>query len=209
MKKIILLAAIALATISCKKEIKKETTDVTKEAIEVPAKETYLVTSEGTDIYWTAYKTTAKTPVKGQFTKINLKNAKATENPIDAFNGLEFSIPVSSIFSKNEDRDSKLQKFFFGVMDNTELLSGTFKINADKKCVINFTMNNTTFDLPLTYKIEGRTVIFNGLMQLKDWNALDAVASINKACFDLHKGEDGVSKTWEEVAIDATVYLKK
>ncbi len=210
MKKIVLVAAVLLATISCKKEAKKETVETTQDTQkEVVVKETYLVTEEGSSIYWTAYKTTAKTPVKGQFTKVTVKNAKAAEDPIEAFNNLEFSIPVSSIFSKNEDRDTKLQKFFFGVMDNTEFLSGSFIVSGDKKISLNLTMNGATYELPLTYEITDRTVNFKGVMKLENWNALEAVASINKACFDLHKGEDGVSKTWDEVAIEASVYLKK
>ena len=40
-------------------------------------------------------------------------------------------------------------------------------------------------------------------------NALDALASLNKACYDLHTGSDGVSKTWEDVAIKASVQLEQ
>jgi len=46
-------------------------------------------------------------------------------------------------------------------------------------------------------------------MNLENWNALDAVSSINKACEALHTGADGVSKTWSEVAVQANVLLKK
>ena len=46
-------------------------------------------------------------------------------------------------------------------------------------------------------------------MQLKDWNALGALESLNKVCFDLHKGADGVSKTWEDVAIEVSTFLRK
>ena len=46
-------------------------------------------------------------------------------------------------------------------------------------------------------------------MDLENWNALDAVASINKACEILHTGKDGVSKTWSEVAVKAEVLLDK
>jgi hypothetical protein len=46
-------------------------------------------------------------------------------------------------------------------------------------------------------------------MDLKNWNALEALASLNKACEALHTGPDGVSKTWEDVAINASVFLSK
>jgi len=41
-------------------------------------------------------------------------------------------------------------------------------------------------------------------MNLDTWNGQTAVASLNEACKDLHKGADGVSKTWNEVAIEVT-----
>lgn len=41
------------------------------------------------------------------------------------------------------------------------------------------------------------------------WNALEALAALNKVCFELHKGPDGVSKTWEEVAIEVSTYLRE
>jgi hypothetical protein len=44
---------------------------------------------------------------------------------------------------------------------------------------------------------------------LNDFKAQTALESISKACFELHKGPDGVSKTWSEVAIGAAVYLRK
>jgi hypothetical protein len=46
-------------------------------------------------------------------------------------------------------------------------------------------------------------------MNLENWDALAAVASINKACEALHTGKDGISKTWSEVAVHADVLLNK
>jgi hypothetical protein len=50
---------------------------------------------------------------------------------------------------------------------------------------------------------------FDGVMNLENWDALAAVASINKACEALHTGKDGISKTWSEVAVHADVLLNK
>jgi hypothetical protein len=47
-----------------------------------------------------------------------------------------------------------------------------------------------------------------GVINLEDFGAQAAVESINKACFDLHKGADGVSKTWSEVAISGAVLFE-
>jgi hypothetical protein len=50
---------------------------------------------------------------------------------------------------------------------------------------------------------------FKGIMNLENWDALNAVESINKACEVLHTGKDGVSMTWSEVAVHADVLLQK
>ena len=39
-------------------------------------------------------------------------------------------------------------------------------------------------------------------MDITKWNAVEALNSLNIACKDLHKGADGVSKTWSEVALN-------
>ena len=94
-------------------------------------------------------------------------------------------------------------------MLNTEFLKGTIKF-VDNNYVASITMNDVTNDLPLTVSItDERRVSMTGTMNLKDWNALAALDALNKVCFDLHKGPDGVSKTWEDVAIEVNTFLRK
>ncbi|WP_434036376.1 YceI family protein [Formosa sp. 4Alg 33] len=207
MKKVtILMAAFALVFATSCKSDKKEST-----ITETPAEKTeqFVLKPEGTTVNWTAYKTTAKTPVSGVFTTLNFE-PHAGESPQEALNGVTFSIPVSSIFSKDSIRDGKLQKFFFNVMADTDLLKGTLKTTSATEAIATITMNGETNDLPLTYTVtEDRRVSLTGVMQLKDWNALDALATLHEACEVLHTGADGVSKTWEEVAINIDTYLRE
>ena len=44
----------------------------------------------------------------------------------------------------------------------------------------------------------------NANMDITNWNALDALAALNKVCEILHTGADGVSKTWSDVALNIT-----
>ncbi|MFT4802596.1 MAG: hypothetical protein ACI93N_002376, partial [Flavobacteriaceae bacterium] len=64
-------------------------------------------------------------------------------------------------------------------------------------------------DLPLSYTTEGNNFTFKGVMNLDDWNASEAIEALNKVCFELHKGADGVSKTWNEVAIEINTTISK
>ena len=200
----ILSLAIILFT-ACKNE--KSNTEESKDTTETP-EVLYIAISEATSVNWTAYKTTEKTPVGGQFTTVNFDDKKGT-TPEEALNGLEFSIPISSLFTKDETRDAKIKASFFGAMLDPELIGGTIKY-VDGKYIASLTMNGVTNDLPLDVTItDERRVKMTTVMQLKDWNALEALASLNKVCFELHKGPDGVSKTWEEVAIEVSTYLRK
>lgn len=184
--------------ISCKTETKNIEKNNTK---------VYSLVPETTTIGWTAYKTTDKVAVKGVFQELNVKVINGSTKG-EALNGLEFSIPVSSIFSKNEDRDSKLKKFFFGVMDATELLTGKLIIDSETTGKVEVKMNGVTNSFPINYTIKGQLVTFSGTLNIQDWNAQNALNSLNKICFELHKGADGISKTWDEVTIDVSTYLK-
>tara|TARA_R110002111_G_scaffold99207_5_gene153355 strand:- start:2410 stop:3042 length:633 start_codon:yes stop_codon:yes gene_type:complete len=201
-----LLVIITLAFTSCKEEKKEAQTEVQTETVENTTK--YVVKPEATTVTWKAYKTTEKLPVGGEFATLNFKE-KEGATPEEALNGLEFSIPISSLFTKDETRDQKLKTSFFGAMLDTEILKGTIKY-IDNAYLASITMNGVTADLPLEVSItDERRVNMKGTMQLKDWDALGALESLNKVCFDLHKGADGISKTWEDVAIEVNTYLRE
>lgn len=207
MKKIsFLLLALTLSIVACKND-KKETKTTDKEVVET---EKFVVKPEATSVKWTAYKTTEKKGVGGEFTTVNF-DVKSGISVQEALNNLKFSIPISSLFTNDatNTRDAKIKNAFFGSMLDTEFLKGTIKV-TDNKYTASLTMNGVTHNLPLEVNItEKRRVTMTGVMNLKDWNALDALAALNKVCFDLHKGPDGVSKTWEDVAIEVSTYLRK
>ncbi len=204
MKKLILLLAsgLTLMATSCKKKEapKQETTVATKDG--------YQISSSGSEVYWTGYKFTEKKGVKGKFKTINVTNAPVAATALDAFNGAEFSIPTSSVWSDNAIRDGKLKELFFGFMDNTEFLTGTFATKGSE-IVLNLKMNGETKEIPLKHTIQDRHVKLEGSLNMLEFGAVKAYNSIHKACEVLHTGTDGVSKTWEDVAIEALVFLKK
>ncbi|MEP2239252.1 MAG: YceI family protein [Maribacter sp.] len=210
MKKIALTFASALLIVfaSCKDAKKSEeskSVEATSEATEM-----FSLVQDSTKVSFTAYKTTDKVPVGGMFKKINFTKTNSGATAMEALNGTEFSIPVSSLFTNDPTgtRDPKLLEFFFGALKDTELISGVFKADGDKSS-IDVTLNGETQNIPLAYEMNGDKITFTGTMDLANWNAMDAVASINKACEILHTGKDGVSKTWSEVAVKAEVLLTK
>lgn len=209
MKKIIysLLVVFTISTVvSCKSEAKKESP--IKEEVKVEKKAAFSLQEADNQINWTAYKTTEKKPVNGQFEKVNITLGGEGNTAKEAINNTEFSIPVSSVFTKDTSRDFKIKKFFFGIMDKTELLSGKLILENDSLGYANLTMNGVTNKLPFKYTVNGKVFSLSGNMKITDWKANKALVSLNEACKDLHKGADGVSKTWDDVAINITSTFK-
>lgn len=192
---LVIMCLLLIAT-ACKKEPKQSESQEKSE-------HSLSIDKSSVEVKWTAYKTTDKVAVSGVFNEVNISNESGTDAD-ELVDGLAFSIPVSSIFSNSPDRDSKLQEFFFGVMENTIVLSGDLSLDNENSVNASITMNGVTKALPLAYSKEGNSVHLSGVMELAEWNALSAVESINKACFDLHKGADGVSKTWTDVKVDVS-----
>jgi len=198
------LGLLLVATFSCKQTKKAE-----KKAEEAVA--TYSIVEDSTNVQFTAYKTTDKVPVGGTFQEVELTYTSG-ETPMETLNGLEFSIPVSSLFTNDPTgtRDPKIIEFFFEKMAETQSITGTFTFKDDKSCAVQLSMNGMSTELPMEYEItDDNHVNFSGVMDLKQWNALDALASLNEACKILHTGSDGVSKTWEDVAIKGSVLLEQ
>jgi hypothetical protein len=204
MKRIFIISFLVIATSfnfsSCKSEAKKEEAKtVVKETVA-----TFSVAKAKSEINFKAYKTTDKVAVGGQFKKVDVLSGGEGETVKEAINNTAFSIPVSSIYTKDSSRDFKIKKFFFGIMDNTKLLSGKLMLTDDTTGTAEIKMNGVSKTVPFTYTIVGKTFHMTGTMDINNWNASAALSSLNKACLDLHKGSDGISKTWSEVALDIT-----
>lgn len=204
MKKILNLSLILIISISffsCEKEKKQEQKTVVERA--------YSIDANQSTVQWTAYKTTDKLPVKGTFNKINIKNSNSGLTAAASLEGLEFEIPVSSIYSKDSIRDGKLNKFFFAVMENTMSLKGSFSVKDQSNGQIAISMNGLTKQLPFTYQMSKDTIVISATMDLNNWQTESAIESLHQACLELHTGPDGISKTWDEVAISAKILTVK
>ena len=204
MKKIInfsLITIISITLFSCGKEKKQEE----KPVMEV----SHSIDADKSSVQWTGYKTTDKVAVNGTFKEINILKMNSRGTAAASLEGLEFEIPVSSIYSKDTIRDGKLKRLFFGVMENTLSLKGKFSIKDASSGQIAISMNGLTKELPFTYEMSKDTILINAKMDLNIWETQNALASIHEACLELHTGADGVSKTWDEVGIAAKILTVK
>jgi hypothetical protein len=203
MKKNLLVSLLLVAFLSCKtekkvnpiKEIKVETSKSTAE---------FSIEKASKQINFTAYKTSDKIPVGGQFKKVNVLSGGEGNTVKEAIHNTEFSIPVSSLFTQNSSRDYKIKKFFFGIMDNTKLLSGKLLLTDTTNGVVEIKMNGVSQKVPFKYSIVDRVFNMKASMDVNNWNASKALASLNNVCLDLHRGADGISITWSEVTLNIT-----
>jgi hypothetical protein len=114
-----------------------------------------------------------------------LTDTQEGKTTFEALDGTKFTIPVSSLFPTDTTgtRAPKILKFFFGVMKNTELISGEFKVSGEKTCYIDVALNGETTNIPLQQTINSDSSIsFGGVMNWENWDSFAAVASIKKAC---------------------------
>ncbi|PCJ23202.1 MAG: hypothetical protein COA97_12045 [Flavobacteriales bacterium] len=167
----------------------------------------------GTQVRWTAFKTTAKKGVGGQFDQVNVTAGEKSTKITDVIQEIKFNIPTSSTNTADEGRDSKIVESFFGAMNQTDIILGQVKSvegdNTSGTCTFYLTINNIEKETILNYVVEDATIRLTGEIDMIDFGAEDAVASLNEVCGPLHTGEDGVTKTWSVVELVIETTLKK
>lgn len=172
-----------------------------------------LEQSSDLNITWKAYKTLAKIGVKGDFTDFKYTpNAKEGKNFKELLVGSTVSININKIDTKNKDRDITISKMFFQKLNSSTIDGKIIDIKADKKLPnkprtgtldIMITMNKKSLTVPMKYTYENENFKAIGTIDIFDFDAKDALTSINTSCFDLHKG-----KTWNDVTIEFSTNIK-
>ncbi len=199
-----LIICIAIICFSCVNE--KKTNQQVELISEVENNDcVFSCDLKNTQVIWSGYKTTDKIKVTGQFkrfksSKIQKKNEyESIQNLIE---GLDFTIDVGSSFSSDEIRDDNLKNFFFKLFAKNLVIDGKFgKLEQDSvNVVLKLFGQERRFKLNAYY--ESEIIHIKGHVDIIDQlGAKKAFESISQKCFDLHKGPDGISKTWQDVEI--------
>ena len=158
---------------------------------------------EDVEVKWVAFKTPSKVGVPGWFKELGLKDSYSGKNLDDVLTGLTFSIDPTSTYTKNEARDAKIVKFFFGKMVKDKI-TGSLKKANDSEVVLNLNMNGIQREVPMTVKLTEDTLIANGIMDVFDFDLQESLGGINKACEKLHLG-----KTWNDVQLELKIKYSK
>lgn len=160
------------------------------------------------NVEWTAYKTTDKLPVKGKFETLRLDNFGSGSTVDSVMNKVLFKVEAFSLITGDTERDEKIRKSFFGLMDEPGVILGQLN-TEDGEWFIRLKMNGVGVEkLPATVTYENDVLTLSTSIQLADFKALKVLEALQNACYELHMGGDGVSKTWEVVDIVATMEFK-
>lgn len=195
---------ILILCISCGRNNNKE---VQQEKIKTEL-DSYKLDVANTKVIWNGYKTNDKVKVVGYFNEFSTDRENQEFNSIDELvNGLTFSIKSSSSLSGDPIRDKNLQDHFFSFLTKEFLINGTlaqpindsidvtFDVFGQKRILRFGCQYNTVPDSDYMIEISGSIDLESQFGGLQAFNA------ISKKCYDLHKGADGVSKTWKQVDV--------
>ncbi len=165
-----------------------------------------LVQPSDINVTWKAYKTLGKIGVGGQFTSVKYTPAALEgKNFKELFVGSTVTIDATKINTGNSSRDDTLVRMFFKKLKSSTIEAKIIAIKSDKHVrgkprtgIMDamITMNEKTLSIPMKFHYKKGHLTATGTIDLFDFAASDALASINKSCYDLHSG-----KTWSDVSI--------
>ena len=168
----------------------------------------YTIDTSGIKILWTAYKFTDKIGVSGTFDSLICFSDKNASSIQDLLKSSKINILTNSVNSYNGIRDPKLRQTFFKSF-NTDTIKGQIMEVEDKKGLLALEMNSITNLTNYTYNYINDTLTISTHLDLTKWNGKTAIDTLNKECYDLHIGSDGISKLWPDVVVKMKLPIKR
>jgi hypothetical protein len=198
---------IFILFISCGRNNNKE---VEQEKIKTEL-DSYQFDIENTKVIWNGYKTNDKIKVVGYFNEFSCDREDQEFSSIeDLVTGLKFSVKSSSSSSGDPMRDKNLKDHFFKYLTDNFVINGTLGSPINDSIDVTFDVFGKTKQIRFAfiYNIIPSCPYFDQVIEIKgsinlesQFDALKAYNAISNKCYDLHKGADGISKTWKQVDV--------
>ncbi len=169
-----------------------------------PKECTYYLDKSSIVIGWSAFKTPEKVGVKGSFNGASVSIYDKANSLEELLVGSMAVIDTRYLTTSNAKRDKTIFDNFFSYFNPFPMIK-TSIVNVDEKnLLLNLiiSMNGKSKSIPMEFKVVNGYFQAIGTLDLKDFALSTALDTLNKACFDLHKGV-----TWSEVeiALDAKI----
>ena len=163
-----------------------------------------------TKVSWNAYKTTDKVKVMGYFETLTTDRTGMMYGSIQEFvNGIKFSINSSSSLSGDAARDISVRDYFFNLFTENFEINGTLEMVSPKQVTAHLDIYGSDTPVLLSYDVSEGILLMKGSISLNEIGAINAYNSIHEKCIDLHRGLDGISKTWDTVDISIEIPVIK
>ena len=213
--KMFVLGAIAATTISCNTEtnnvnIPNPEVEQVQELVEEVAKAPLgRINVDATQIGFGAFKTTEKVEVKGWFQSFVIEGVnQEAATWQEAITGAWVTIDVPSIETNDVGRNKKVLEHFFGSTASNELIAAKVLSVDSTLAVLEIDFNGLKKPVDFQVELSNDTLNLTATIDVADFDATSAISAINKACEALHKGADGVSKTWSEVNLYVSTVIR-
>ena len=175
------------------------------------SEDSYQFDIENTKVIWNGYKTNDKIKVVGYFNEFSCDRENQEFSSIeDLVTGLKFSVKSSSSSSGDPIRDKNLQDHFFKYLTKDFVINGTLAQPINDSIDVTFDVFGQTrtlrfgcqyYTVPDSDNSDYMIEISGSIDLESQFGGLQAFNAISKKCYDLHKGADGVSKTWKQVDV--------
>lgn len=212
MRKLLSISLVATAALfaACSGSPKQAETQETEKTVTTTEKSgrVYSIDTESSKVLWTAYKLTKKIGVNGTFDAHTISGSLTGSSLDSIIPGLEIAIPIHSLNTQDAARDKKIKETFFAAL-NTEVIEGRVSSFGNKKAGIDFTLNGITKTIEGRYELKKDKFIWEGELNLTDFDGDAALTALNEVCSAKHTDVDGSSPMWPDVALRWVVKLKK
>jgi hypothetical protein len=160
-------------------------------------------------IKFIGYKFTNKTPVSGTFKKVKWDYKKVAKDIEDSLRGAKFTIDSHSIDAGKKARNTNITNALFKNWGGREIKGEVVKVIKKRKMAFTkFTVGERSFEVPFRYTMQGKKVRLTAVIDLIEVGFSKSYKLLSKRCAPWHKGKDGKTLTWSEVALEVSAIVK-
>jgi len=164
---------------------------------------TYTYAPGSVKVFATGYKFTEKMGAKGEFKDPQVFFPPSAATIDDLMLGTSIEIDGSKFDTGDPARDTNIRDFFFRKMKGGIKIKGKVESHRSDILKVRVSINGVSKSVAFLMtkdgaKYSGRTDI-DIVQTFKMQKVLD---SLHRVCNGLHKGPDGISKTWSQVSLE-------
>ncbi len=164
---------------------------------------------------FTGYKFLDKTPVSGTFKTITWTPAKRSVESEDKIGemlkGSKIKIDSYSIDAGNAARNTNITQSLFKSWGGRYIEGEITEVFADGRYLkVELDIGDNEAEAVFQYHIAKDKIVFTSTLDLIQMGFQAAFGKLAKKCAALHKGKDGVTKTWSvvDLAVEAPISIK-